>query len=290
MTVQAEREVPTILVIPQPAFRRAVAIATIVLFLAIFSILPWKLGFERFFESLTYFSATWLVIILMGLPVALFARLAFPPRHSLARLEVSRDCVRVVPGKVARLFAEKSGEIDVTPQTREILLCHNVWQGLGDGLRLVVRAADGTERQIRATAMDYLNAQDARKLADGISMATGLPVLLSIRRQQTDGTVQDAPWSSQSRRTRLVHGAELAMVAVPFIGGAVAGGLWPIPLVIVVVGLGLWLSQMGVLFLLARCAGLRQKFPAPYSLTTLITFAAAYSLAVVVVGFIFGSR
>jgi hypothetical protein len=156
---------------------------TIAIFLAAFAILPYKLGFERFFESLAYFSATWLVMFIFGPAIAFFAWLAFPPRGSMPRLEISRSRIRVVPGRIARLFAETAVEIDLSPKSRDILLCHSVWQGLGDGLRLVVRDGDGTEREIRATSMDYLSARKAQKLAEGISAATGLPVHLLIRRR-----------------------------------------------------------------------------------------------------------
>jgi hypothetical protein len=106
MTDQAQHEAPTILVIPQPAVRQAIAMTTVAIFLALFAILPYKLGFERFFESLAYFSATWLVMCMFAPAIAFFAWLAFPPRGSLPRLEVSRSRIRVVPGLIARRFAE----------------------------------------------------------------------------------------------------------------------------------------------------------------------------------------
>src|ERR1035438_1383115 len=103
MTHQTEYEAPTILVIPQPAVRRCIALVGIAIFLATFAIFPYKLGFERFFESLAYFSATWLVMFMLGPPIAFFAWLAFPPRGSMPRLEISRSQIRVIPGRIARL-------------------------------------------------------------------------------------------------------------------------------------------------------------------------------------------
>lgn len=260
--------------IPQPAIRQIVAIAGIAIFLALLSIVPLKPGFERFVDSLACVSATWLVISLLALPVAFFARPAFPPRGSLPRLEVSRSCIRVVPGRIARLFAEAAVEIALSLHSREILLCHSLWQGYGDGLRLVVRDADGAERQIRATAMDYLGARDAQMLADGVSAAVGLPVRLLTRSRQADGSIQEASWRPPSRRARMVTGAAQARGFVPLVGGAVVGGLWPAPAAIPAVGLGLWMSRMGLLFLLARCAGSRAQFPTLYSLTSVFTFGA----------------
>jgi hypothetical protein len=291
MPVKAvEHEATLSIAIPQPAFRRVIAIAAIVFFLAVFAILPFKLGCEGFLESLTYFSATWLVILMFTPPIALFAWLAFPPLSSLSRLEVSQNTIHIVPGRIARWLAETPVEIALTDQSKEILLCHELWQGLADGFRLVVRARDGAEREIRATPMDYLNARDAQVLVTWISASTGLPALLLARRRQADGTVQETSWNPPSRRVRLTSGAALSLGALPFIGGAVMGSLSPAPGVIVAIGLGLWLSQMGVLFLLTCGAGARKKFPVPYSLTTIFTFAAAYGLAVVAVGLIFRGR
>jgi hypothetical protein len=290
MTDQAQHEAPTILVIPQPAVRQAIAMTTVAIFLALFAILPYKLGFERFFESLAYFSATWLVMCMFAPAIAFFAWLAFPPRGSLPRLEVSRSRIRVVPGLIARRFAETAVEINLYPTSRDILLCHSVWKGLGDGLRLVVRDGDGTERQIRATSIDYLTARKAQKLAQGISDITGLPVQLLTRIRQADGRVQEISWNPPSGWTRVFRGAALATGAAPFVGGAIVGILWPSPAVMLAVGLGLWLSQMSFLVLLARCTGSKAKFPTLYSLTTVFTFAATYAVAVVVVHFMFKGR
>jgi hypothetical protein len=133
MTDRTPSEAPTILVIPQPAVRRRIAMFAVAIFLAVFAILPYKLGFEKFFESLAYFSATWLVMFMFGPAIAFFAWLAFPPRGSMPRLEISRSRIRVVPGRIARLFAETAVEIDLSPKSRDILLCHSVWQGLEMG-------------------------------------------------------------------------------------------------------------------------------------------------------------
>lgn len=290
MKDQAEHEAPAVLAIPQPAVRRVIAIAAIAFYLAAFAILPWKLGFDRFLHSLSYFSATWVVVFIVSLPIAFFARLAFPPKGSLPRLEVSRSCVRIVPGRIARMFAEEPVEIALFPQSREILLCHSVRRGFGDGLRLVVRAADGTEREIRASSTDYLSARDAQKLAEGISAATGLPALLATRIRQEGGTVREAVWNPPPRKMRVVSGVALASGAIPFVGGTVMGLLWPAPAVILAFGLGLWLSQMGLLFLLARRAGSRGNFATLYGLSTVFTFAATYGFVVVAVGFLFRGR
>ena len=284
------RKEPIALVIPQPASRQVSAVAAMVFFFAPFAYGLYKFGLERSFALLVHHAAAWLLIFVMSFAVVLLARLAFPPRSSLPWLEVSLNHIRVVPGRIARLSGDAPVEISFTPQSKEILLFHSVWLGLGDGFRLIIRAADGTENQIRATSMDYLTARDAQKLADGISAATGLPVRCLTRRQQKDETVQEAPWNPPTRRVRMVRIAALAMAFVPFAGGIVVGVLWPTPGAIVAIGLALWLGQMVLSFMLSRFVGSRAKFPSPYSLVSVFTFGALYAFAVVVVGFIFMRR
>lgn len=290
MSDQTGHEIITVLVVPQPVVRRIIASATIVVFLSLSAILPWKLGFEKFLYSLTYFSATWLVILMFAPPIAFFMWLAFPPRGFLPRLEVTRRYVRIVPGRVARFFAETPVEIELAANSSEILYCHNAWQGLADGLRLVVRASDGTERDIRATSVDYLSEQQAQRLGEGITTATGLPVLLLKRNRQADGSIRETPWNTPPHRSRIAGGASLATGVVPLLGGSVVGAIWPTPALIFSVGFGLWLSQMVALSLLARWRGSRAKFPLLYSLTTVFTFSAAYGVAAVVVHYFFGQR
>jgi hypothetical protein len=290
MTDQTEPDSPTILVIPQPVVRPVIASAAVVVVLSLFAIMPWQLGFERFFDSLASLSATWLVIFMFVPLIAFFTWLGFPPRSFLPRLEVTRSCIRVVPGRIASFFADVPVEIGLTSDSSEILFCHNAWQGLADGLRLVVRTGDGTERDIRATSIDYLSARQAQRLGEGITTAIGLPVLLLKRRRQADGTIREISLSPPPRSSRIASGAALATGVVPFIGGSVVGAFWQTPALIISVGLGLWLSQIVALSLLARWRGSRAKYPTLYSLTTVFTFSAAYGLAVVVVGYIFGRR
>jgi hypothetical protein len=273
-------------VIPQPASRPIIALAVVVVFLAVFAIFPYKLGLGRFFESLFYFSATWIVMLMLAPPIAFFIWLAFLPRSFLPRIEISRTRICVVPGRMARFFAEAPVGIDLTPFSREILLCHSVRPGLEVGFRLVVRAADGTERGLDANSMNYLNARGSQELAEGISAVTGMPVRLLERVRQNDGTVQEKPWSPPPTSSMIVVGIALIAGVLPFAAGGVIGAIWPTPLIIVAVGLGLWLIQMSVPCLLARWTGSKAIFPSALSLTTVFTFSASYCLAVVVFHFI----
>jgi hypothetical protein len=69
------------------------------------------------------------------------------------------------------------------------------------------------------------------------------------------------------------------------------GYFLPRPAVIVIIGLVLWLGQMLASW---ACTHLlyyaKEKYPTLYSLTTVFTFAAAYGLAVVFVGYISRAR
>ena len=111
-----------------------------------------------------------------------------------------------------------------------------------------------------------------------------------VRKRQVDGSVSEDSWTPSSRRLTANTRIALAMGGVPLIGGAVSGLLWPTPAMIVLDGLGLWLCQICVLFLVARFSGSRSKLQAPYLLSTIFSFAATYGFAVVVVGFLFRSR
>ena len=89
MSDQTEHEIITVLVVPQPSVRPIIASAMVGVFLSLFAILPWKLGFEKFLDSLAYFSAP-VVILMFAPPIAFFMWLAFLPRGFLSRLEVTR--------------------------------------------------------------------------------------------------------------------------------------------------------------------------------------------------------
>jgi len=60
------------------------------------------------------------------------------------------------------------------------------------------------------------------------------------------------------------------------------GILWPSPAVMLAVGLGLWLSQMSFLVLLARCNGSKAKFPTLYFTDDVFTLQRHMPLPVVV--------
>ena len=177
--------------------------------------------------------------------IAFLLRLAFPPRGALPRLQIRHDSVRFIPGRVARhLFAEPAIEA-LLRLDREILLCYSFLEELPDGYRLIIRAADETEREVRARFLTLLDAKECRKIVEGITGATALPVRLVIRRRLADGTVQETPWMPLAPNA-IISGAfsGVTLGAVPYIGGITIGYLLPRPAVIVAVGFALWLGRM----------------------------------------------
>jgi hypothetical protein len=108
----------------------------------------------------------------------------------------------------------------------------------------------------------------------------------------TDGSVREMPWTPPEPNTNLARGTLIAAIgAVPYIGGVAVGYFLPRPAVITIIGLVLWLGQMLASW---ACTHLlyyaKEKYPTLYSLTTVFTFAAAYGLAVVFVGYISRAR
>ena len=122
------------------------------------------------------------------------------------------------------------------------------------------------------------------------SAPTGLPASPLPGLLQADRTIQEIPRKPQSRKVRIVIGIALIMGFLPIIGGAVVGSLWPAPAVIVVVGLGLWLIETSVIILLARFLGSRESLPTRYLLSSVVSFALFYGLAVVAVGYFFRGK
>jgi len=211
----------------------------------------------------------------------------FPQRSSLARFEFTHDCVRFIPNCLLRMIGEPSEETPISPQSAEVLVCHRYWQERPNGWRIVVRAANGGERELGGNALLYLRATDINTLAKAIITATGLPVRVVTRRTSIHGAVEEMPWIPPSTKTTAaLMGFGLASACLPFAGGITMGWLSPRPVIVVAIGLALWLCMMLTLFVLARTGPSRKKFPTLYSLTTLVTFSATYAVCFVVTAYL----
>ena len=211
--------------------------------------------------------------------------MAFPSQGAQARLQIGHDNVSFIPSRNDRhFFGEQVIETAVTPQSTEILVCHSYYEGLPNGYSLIVRAADEIEREVKVKFLT-LDAEDCRKIAEGTTAASGLPVRLVVRRRFIDGSVQETPWVPIAPKENTARGlAVITIGAVPCVGGIAIGLLLPRPAGVVAGGLALWFGQTLAISAYAR------KYPTLYSLATVFTFAAAYGLAFVVAGYILRPR
>lgn len=294
MATSPQRDETFVFCIAPSSGLRAIPLSFAAFFLLCATYGAWKVGLSRLSSDLGNDPDLWWLVIGLGVafafPIAFFLRLAFPPRSAQGRLQARRDSVSFIPGRVERRFlGEPVIEAAVTPQSKEILLCHSFFQELPDGYRVIIRAVDETEREVRVKflALSTIDAQQCQEIAEGMSAATGLPVRFVIRRQLTDGTLQETPWIPAPRKAISASGfARLTVVAAPYLGGIAVGYILPRPAIIVAVGGALWLGQM-LAILLAAGRATRTKYSTLYWLTTIFTFGATYGFVVVAVAYIF---
>lgn len=274
--------------------RRVIPLAYLVFLLACAFLFPLKLGFERFFVAELGRDGTLCFTIGIVAMIALGLRAAFPPPSRQPKLEVSKHRIAFVPGPIARrIFLEPVVEAEILPEAHEILVCRRYLDELCEGDSVIVRVADGTEREVKAYFM-RLDGLEPTKLLDGIAAATGLPVQFVVRRRSSaDGSIRETKREFPSKASTTYRAGLIVIVALPYLGGSIVGYLLPSGGVIVAVGLTLWLCQSLALYLAARKqrSGDRPAaFTALRFLTTLFTFGAAYGAIVAIVSFTVHSR
>jgi hypothetical protein len=281
MANSTQSEVRFVYYIPLPALSKAVAIGYSAFLLSIFLYLPYKLGLEQ--DPLF-----WLLLVgMLGLPIAFFLVLAFPPRSWHARLEIQNECIRLVPKPVLRWIGEPSTVLPIAAQASEVLVLCGSQDNLKIGFRLSVRSTDGSQRDLKVETASRLSAHQAKILCDGITSATGLLVRLIKRERGKEGGVEEMPWIPGGWTASLPGLAKLVFAATPFIGGIVVGCLRPNLALAAVLGLALWLCQTLALFAYSRFSKQESKFPTLYWFSTLFTFAASYAFTFVFVFYVF---
>jgi hypothetical protein len=290
MAIEAQRGEPFVYCFKPPLVRRVIPLAYLSFLLLCAAYLPLKVGVARFFEDLGN-DGLWYLVLGLLVIIALGLRLAFPPRSTQPKLRIRHDSIGFIPGRVARhLFAEPTIDVLIPSQSTEILVCRRFLEELPDGDSVIVRLADGTEREVKVGHLT-LDAQEHRGLSEGIKAATGLPVQFVIRRRLGDGSFQQTQWIPPARKTQAARGfAAIAIGTVPYIGGIAVGYLLPRTAVIVAVGFALWLGQMLAAYAFAHRHRSITNYAALSALTTLFTFGAAYASAVVVVAFTLHAR
>jgi len=257
--------------IPQPLVRRVVASGAIVMS-GIFLIFGLILSFKAI-------AALWIALIACA-GLVLFWWLAFPSRESTARLEISREAIRYLPGRVERRLTEPPFVSDLSKHTQEIILCHSFFQELPDGFRLIVKSTNGAENEFRSSSLDYLTAKESGQLAEVITTATGLPVRLLKRHHLANGTVQESRWSPSRQGARVRLALVLLNAALPFAAGAVAGYIFPANVTVLAIGLALWIFQAALL--VTKNTEKRSIVQvAASAATTLVISGSAYALAYV---------
>jgi hypothetical protein len=283
MPLSYERDQEFDFIITPIPFQRGVAFAVIAMLLLIPAALV-PLLVRNWTDSCLWLLIVLLVIFVTGM--ASFLPLAFPPKRMQARLQIRHDSVSFVPGTMARrIFSEPVIEAAVTPQSSEILLCHDFFQELSDGYKVIVRSVDGREGAVSVRFLRLPDVEECREISEGITATTGLPVRLVIRRRLVDGNVQEMPWIPKPRSARS-YVAVLVMLT-PFVGGIAVGCFMPSPSVIVGAGLLLWIGEMLLIRVCGNQSGTQTKFPTLYALSTIFTFGASYAFAYVVAAYMF---
>jgi hypothetical protein len=237
-------------------------------------------GAARFAEGFDDHPELWVLVALLLGGIALILRLAFPRRRSLSRLEVRHDHVIFVPRSFDRRMGESITEVTVPPRATEILLAKNSLEGLPDGYSLVILSASEPEREVRLKFLRVPDAQYCQTIAEGVTLATGLPLRLVTRRRSMDGTIQQADWSAPRRNNEI---AALAVGAAPFAVGTVVALLRLRPQLVVGVGAACWLGQIFIAMLASRFGSRKQSSSIVLSvLSSLFIFGAVYGFSVLV--------
>jgi hypothetical protein len=278
--------------IPIPSFLRGLLLAFAALFLLMFFGIPVGLfGLTGTFEKIGTDPSVFLMPAAMfALLVFWFLFLAFPPGSWLAKLEFGHDRIRFIPKPPLRWIGEPSVEVPLFSLPKEILLCRGSKDKSPYGFRVLLRWANGRDREIKVETVERLSGHQSALLIERIAAATGLSAQLVQRQYLADGAIQEVPWIPAGRSWGLGAIAKLAFVSMPFVAGGVVAYLNLGPLVIAAVGIAIWLSQTLAVFILDRASNRRSKSAMLYWLTTRFTFGATYAATVYLVSFLFRNK
>jgi hypothetical protein len=188
-------------------------------------------------------------------------------------------------------MGETEEQADISTTTSEVLLCYRVWRGQQPGYRIIVRSANGDERELASHSPQTqvnLKPSEVDCLADAMSPATGLPVRVITRRNLPKGAVEEVSGRPPASKIGTVMGIGALGGALPYAAGIFMGWLSPGPAIVAAVGLVLWSCIMLSFYFAGRTGPARKKFPALRAFTTLITFGAAYGVSFVVTAYLRG--
>jgi hypothetical protein len=260
-----------------PGYTRVVGLFLIAIMIAPLAFIVANIGIgwipSNFLPSLILLAST-----AAGILFALW--LLFPTKSSLARFEFTRDHVRFNPNLIARSIGEQPEETVLSSQTAEILICQRLVPEKVYGYRIIVRASDGSEREVASHSPHtqvLLNAPEIESMAESITLLTGLPVRIVTRQTLPTGAIEDTPWIPSSQKRNPLRTAPLATVTFPYVGGILMGCLSLNPAIIVAVGFALWLCMVFSIYLVSRTDSDPKRVPLLKTLATLVTFSAAYT-------------
>lgn len=270
-----------IYIIPIPLAARILAGAVALGLLAIFIGIPLEdLGVAGMKEALGGDGPAWAILGgINGSLIAFFIVLAFPPRSWRARVQFGRDHVHLLPRPVFRWIDGAAVELAFGTRVNEILLCHGTRNKSPYGFRIILRALDLPDREIKVETGDNLNSREVRVLTQGITAATGLPVRLVELIADKRGSQREIPWTPAKQSAKWIAAAKMGAAALPVVAGMVIGDLRPKYSVVIIVGFALWTIEALGFYLLSRFSQERPKLSAHNWISSLFNFGFAYTIA-----------
>jgi hypothetical protein len=269
--------------VPLPSVIRNIELAFAAFLTCLFIYIPYRWGVRHTFHSLQNDPLLWLILVAIFFPgAAFFLLLAFPPKSWSARIEADHDCIRLIPRPPDRWIGEPSTEIALGSQCRSITLCRGSVDRSRYGLRILVGYENRHQEELKINIAS-LTARQAKKLADGISAATMLPVDPIQRRLLDEGEMLDIPWAVESATSRLIGIGKMIFAVTPLLGGVAVGLSRASGTTAAIVGTFLWLAQTAGVMIASRFSHQRSKLALGYWLTTAFTFAASYAAVFLII-------
>ena len=286
MPTSTEHDVPYVFAVPLMRAQRIIALVSAGVFLLIAVYIPLKIGLHRFVDMLSDEPSLWALMAFMLAPIALFVKLAYPSRRSLAKLEATHDSIRFVPNWFAnRVVGEPILEASITPQAKEIVLCRDLRDKVPTVWSVSICSTGESDRSFKTMRLNITTAQEGHKIVESISAVTGLPARIITRRQAANGAVEEAPWTPPASQG-MMFGIGLGIGIVSYLGGAVVGYVFPRVSIILAVGFALWLFDLLAITAFARRSEPRTKSLGAHLLARFFMFWTGYGVAFVLVAYV----
>ncbi len=286
MTTSTEEANPFVFAVPLLRAQRIIALVSAGIFLLIAVYIEFRMGFYTFVYALIHEPFIWVLLGFLGIPIAIFLRLAYPPRRSLAKLEATHDSVRFVPAPfLNRFLGEPILEATISAQATEIVLRRDLRDKVTSTWSVSVLSNGEPDRSFKTTRLNVTTTEEGRKIVEGIGAATGLSVRMVNCRQTVNGAVEETPWTPPASQGKMVAVGP-AILVIPYIGGAIVGYIFPRSSIILAVGFALWLFD-----LLAMSAFGRRSHPPTQNLgvhlvARFFMFWTGYGFAFVLVAYV----